>query len=252
MKITKVFYLESLELYGMCMYTLTLIPYNFIGSPRLLFEQNQTVRMNASEQVMLNCTVSSSPDPEYIWSIPDSCLSCPRSSNDSVITFATNFTDIGNHLFTCIATNNYGNITIRFTVHVICKNYMYVCWLGYMLIYVLITLILHFTAKPIMLYSTRTENTKLSINIMLTCPVQYAYPIAKVTWSIMTESSSLQLVIEKNSTGNYILHNNGSLEIYHRFIYEEDHVTAVCTAANKYGSGQTAFHIWDPDRFKQG
>ena len=103
-----------------------------------------------------------------------------------------------------------------------------------------------------MLYSSRTENTELNINIMLTCPVRFAYPIAKVTWSIMTESSSLQHVIEENSTGNYIQHNNGSLEIYRRFIYEEDHVTVLCTAANQYGSAQTVFHVWDPERFHQG
>ena len=103
-----------------------------------------------------------------------------------------------------------------------------------------------------MLYGSRTENKERNVNIMLTCPVQYAYPIARVTWNIMTESSSIQRVIENNSTGNYILHNNGSLEIYHRFIYEEDHVTVTCTATNEYGSAQTVFHMWDPERFDQG
>ena len=102
----------------------------FIGPPTLLFEQNQTVMVNVSDQAILNCTVSSSPDPVYTWSIPDSCLSCPKNSSDNMITFTTSFTDIGNHLFTCNANNNYGNITIRFTVHVICKNYIYVCILA--------------------------------------------------------------------------------------------------------------------------
>lgn len=86
---------------------------------------------------------------------------------------------------------------------------------------------------------------------MLTCAIKYNYPNAKVTWNIMTEHESYG-TIKENSTGNYILHNNGSLEIYHRFIYEEDHMTAMCTATNKYGSAQTVFHVWDPDRFYQG
>ena len=112
--------------------------------------------------------------------------------------------------------------------------------------------VLH-VAKPIMVTNFTTIRKDQSIsNVMLTCPVQYAYPPAEITWNIMTESSSADHVIEKNSTGNYILLNNGSLEVYHRFIYDEHHVTVTCTAANKYGSAQTLFSIWDDEYFSQG
>ena len=110
-----------------------------------------------------------------------------------------------------------------------------------------------FAAKPIMSYSSKTIiKDRNNINIILTCAVKYSYPTAKLTWNIMTESSSAYNVVEENSTGNYILHNNGSLEVYRRFIYEEDRVTVMCLATNKYGSATTVFHIWDPERFHQG
>ena len=99
---------------------------------------------------------------------------------------------------------------------------------------------------------TTIRHKDKSNNDMLTCAVQYAYPPAEITWSIMTESSSADHVIEKNSTGNYILLNNGSLEVYHRFIYDEHHVTVTCSAANEYGSAQTVFSIWDDEYFSQG
>ena len=82
-------------------------------------------------------------------------------------------------------------------------------------------------------------------NVILTCAVNYSYPTAVLTWNIMTESSSVYDVVEENSTGNYVLHNNGSLEVYRRFIYEEDHVTVVCLATNIYGSAKSVFSIWD-------
>ena len=87
---------------------------------------------------------------------------------------------------------------------------------------------------------------------MLTCDIQYAYPPATISWNIMTESSNIHGVVEGNSTGNYTLHNNRSLEIYHHFIYEEDHVTVICLVSNKYGSGQSVFSIWDDEYFSQG
>ena len=89
-------------------------------------------------------------------------------------------------------------------------------------------------------------------NVMLTCAVQYAYPTAEITWNIMTKSSRMYHVVEENSTGNYILHNNGSLEVYRRFIYEEDHVNVMCSASNKFGSAQTLFSIWDNEYFIEG
>ena len=89
-------------------------------------------------------------------------------------------------------------------------------------------------------------------DIMLTCAVKYSYPTAVLTWNIMTESSSIYEVVEENSTGNYVVLNNGSLEVYRRFIYEEDHVTVMCLASNKYGSAKSVFSIWDDEQFSQG
>ena len=110
-------------------------------------------------------------------------------------------------------------------------------------------------AKPIMVINfnfTTIRKDQSTGNVMLTCSVKYSYPTAKFTWNIMTESSSVYVAIEKNSSGNYILLNNGSLEIYRRFIYEEDHVTVMCLASNKYGSAKRVFSIWDDKYFSQG
>ena len=70
---------------------------------------------------MLNCTVSASPDPVYRWSFPDSCSSCPNSSNDSVLIFtAEDITDSGE--YTCVAENEYGSISKGFSLHIACKH----------------------------------------------------------------------------------------------------------------------------------
>ena len=82
-------------------------------------EQNQTMLVNVSEQVVLNCTVSSSPDPVYNWSIPDTCSSCPHTNNDSVIIFTADITDSGEYV--CTAGNEYGSVQINFVVTVFSK-----------------------------------------------------------------------------------------------------------------------------------
>jgi len=90
----------------------------YAGPPQLLFQQNQTVMVNVSEQVVLNCTVLSSPDPVYNWSIPDTCSSCPHTNNDSVIIFTADITDSGEYF--CEAKNEYGTISLLFRVVIIC------------------------------------------------------------------------------------------------------------------------------------
>ena len=90
------------------------------GPPEFPHQHNQTVMVNVSEEVILNCTVLSSPDPVYSWSFPHSCSSCPNTSNDSVLIFtADNITNSGE--YTCVAENKYGNVSKEFTVHVNCK-----------------------------------------------------------------------------------------------------------------------------------
>ena len=72
--------------------------------------------MNVSEEVMLNCTVSSLPEPVYSWSIPDTCSSCPHSNSYSILTFTANSTDSGEYI--CTAENIHGNISMIFKVFV--------------------------------------------------------------------------------------------------------------------------------------
>ena len=96
----------------------------YAGPPILLSKSDQIVRVNVSEEVVLNCSVSSSPDPVYSWSFPDSCSSCPNTSNDSVLIFtAEDVTDSGE--YTCVAENQYGKITQKFSLHIICKSHIH-------------------------------------------------------------------------------------------------------------------------------
>ena len=91
------------------------------GSPELITEQNKEVTVSISEEVTLNCTVSASPDPVYSWSFPDSCSSCPNTSNESVVIFtAKDITDSGE--YTCVAENQYGNLSVTFNVIVTSKQ----------------------------------------------------------------------------------------------------------------------------------
>ena len=86
----------------------------------MITDQHQAVAVNISVAVILNCTVSASPDPVYSWSFPDSCSSCPNTSNDSVLIFAAeDNTDSGEYI--CVAENEYGNISMMFDVIVISK-----------------------------------------------------------------------------------------------------------------------------------
>lgn len=92
-----------------------------LGSPELTANKTEAVtEVNVGEDVILNCTASGSPDPLYSWSFPDSCLSCPNTSNDSVLTFTTeDVSDSGQ--YTCVAENEYGNLSVTFNVTVVSK-----------------------------------------------------------------------------------------------------------------------------------
>ena len=90
--------------------------FSSIGPPQLLFEQNQTVLMNVSEQVVLNCTMSSSPDPVYNWSIPDTCSSPPYTNNDSIMIFTAHINDSGEYV--CESKNKYGSVQMIFIVQI--------------------------------------------------------------------------------------------------------------------------------------
>ena len=88
----------------------------YAGPPILVSISDQIVRANISEEVVLNCSASSSPDPVYNWSIPTNCTSCPHSHNHSVVSFAANSTDSGEYI--CTAENMHGNISVVFDVFV--------------------------------------------------------------------------------------------------------------------------------------
>ena len=89
------------------------------GSPQLLSQQNETLIVNISMQVILNCTASASPDPVYTWSFPDTCLSCPHSHHSNMLNFTAEVTNSGKYI--CMAENEYGNISKTFFIHVHCK-----------------------------------------------------------------------------------------------------------------------------------
>ena len=75
--------------------------------------------VNVSDEMILNCTVSASPDPVYSWSFPDSCSTCSHYHNNDIMLFIATITDSGE--YTCMAKNEYGNVSKDFTVHVNCK-----------------------------------------------------------------------------------------------------------------------------------
>ena len=91
-----------------------------IGQPESLSGQNQNIIMvSVSEEVILNCTASASPDPVYSWSFPDSCSSCPNTNTDSVYTFTADITNGGDYI--CVVENQHGRLSITFVVIVMCK-----------------------------------------------------------------------------------------------------------------------------------
>lgn len=86
-------------------------------------------------------------------------------------------------------------------------------------------------------------------NLMLTCGVQYAYPSPDITWNITTPLSGYYDMYNPNSSLNYKLHSNGSIEIYHQFLFEEGYITVTCSATNIYGNNKNTFYLWDHGRF---
>jgi len=110
-------------------------------------------------------------------------------------------------------------------------------------------------AKPLIHRCTAPifkEHNRDNSNEMLNCGVYYACPSPVITWNMMIESSKVYQKLDRNSTGKYIMHSNGSIEVYYRFILESDHLKFMCLAANKYGSSENVFHLWDQQVFNQG
>ena len=77
------------------------------------------MEVNINEEVILNCSASSSPHSVYTWLIPRGCSSCQTHSNNSAVTFIANIFNSGDYI--CVAENYFGSITKQITVNVICK-----------------------------------------------------------------------------------------------------------------------------------
>ena len=89
-------------------------------------------------------------------------------------------------------------------------------------------------------------------NIMLTCDIQYAYPTPSIEWNITTLSGLS--VVEQNSHGNfnYKNHRNGSIEIFHRFLFEMGHIITLCSVTNMHGYSEAIYHLWEHKMFVTG
>ena len=78
------------------------------------------MEVNVSEEVILNCSASASPDPMYTWITPDPCSSCPKFNNDSVMMLTADISKSGDYI--CEAENVYGIDTKQITINVHCKT----------------------------------------------------------------------------------------------------------------------------------
>ena len=162
----------------------------FLGGREFISQRNQTVVVNISEQMTLNCTVSASPVPVYSWSFPNSCSSCPNTSNDSVLIFTIeNITDGGE--YTCVAENQYGNLSLIFYVTVISKSLMdqfcnssvyfiYVFTLYYWYVY-------YFPVPPTFVYSINSvlfeeKFVLLASDVFINCSVNYGTEYNITSW----------------------------------------------------------------------
>jgi len=91
-------------------------------------------------------------------------------------------------------------------------------------------------------------------DIILLCEVDYAFPSPDISWSIMTDLSEGFTVIHENTTGSsdYELHSDGSIEVYYRFLFEEEYIVVMCSAFNLYGSAVKKFELWEKMAFEKG
>ena len=81
-------------------------------------------------------------------------------------------------------------------------------------------------------------------NILLTCDVQYAYPASSITWSILDSLLNTYVTLQGNST-SFTLNTNGTIEIYHHFLFKRGFVALTCSVTNRYGSIQNKFYLWE-------
>jgi len=118
--------------------------------------------------------------------------------------------------------------------------------------------IICFVANPTMFVQEPDHDTivmKERSNIMLTCGVQYTYPIPIIKWNITTPlyTNGLYIMQEKfNNNSDYKLYSNGSIEIYHEFLFEVGHIIITCFTNNIHGSDNNkTFHLWEQETFKR-
>ena len=104
------------------------------------------------------------------------------------------------------------------------------------------------TAKPLVTTEFVRIIMKERNNILLTCDVQYAYPLPTIEWHIMTPLSDEYTLIQENTT-NYRLLSNGSIEFLYRFLFEIGHMIVMCSATNVYGYEDSTFILWEYETF---
>jgi len=110
-------------------------------------------------------------------------------------------------------------------------------------------------ALPIILMKLKTVvRDQDDNNVILLCDVDYAYPPPNISWSIMTDLSDGFIVLHENTSGSsdYEIHSDGSIELYRRFLYEEEYVVVMCSAFNLYGSASKKFVLWEKTAFEKG
>jgi len=107
------------------------------------------------------------------------------------------------------------------------------------------------TAKPILLRESHTIIKDERENILLTCDLEYAYPLPNITWSVKSALTDNYIVMKNSSVErDYSLQNNFTIEIYHRFLSEAGYLNVMCSVDNLYGSAQMVYHLWEDAAFK--
>ena len=126
----------------------------------------------------------------------------------------------------------YGEITEKFSFHLCCI----------------------FAAKPILLMEPGTKiMDQNNDGMVLSCGIKHAYPPPDIIWSMMTVPSEGFIVLhESTNHSDYQLYRNGSIELYHHFLFEMGNITVMCSASNLYGSIKKKFYVWDKAAFEQG
>ena len=124
-------------------------------------------------------------------------------------------------------------------------------WVGYFITHINVLVcnrLFNIVAKPILTTESETMIMKERDHIVLTCDVQYAYPLPIIEWYIMTPLSDDYTLMQENTT-NYKLLSNGSVKFLYRFLFEMGYMVVMCSATNVYGYEHSTFILWEYETF---